>query len=174
MTLKRLDLRACDLTSQDAKCLAIALISNTHLEDLNINDNKLCDDGIQHLAHALRRNQHLKKLELASCGITDVGLECLVKSLEDNKVLTLLNVCTSSSERENVISEKIIPILIKCLSNNCTLTRLLVPIDLFNTKSVLDIEEAVNEVRKNHKRPLIAVEGMSSNYSHEELKFIPW
>ena len=155
--LTRLNLRECGLTSQSATSLAEALITNTHLEELNISGNLLNDDAIQHLAHALQVNQHLKRLELAGCGITDVGLEYLAKSIENNRILNSLNVSiTLDSEKDNLITEKIIPILIKNLKNNQALTNLSLPL-----MGYLQIEEAINDVRQRSPGlPLLKVEGM--------------
>jgi Ran GTPase-activating protein (RanGAP) involved in mRNA processing and transport len=157
-TLQDLRLQGCGLNSQSAESLAEALTTNKHLKVLNLSDNALCDDGIQHLAHALRVNQGLKELHLASCGMTDVGLECLVKSLQHNNVLNKLS-AFNLDDNPNKISEKIIPVLTKCLQNNRTLTELQLPKNL--KSSTASIEEAVNDVRKRNGLPFIKVEGRS-------------
>ena len=156
-TLRELLLDGCGLTSQCTESLAEALTTNKHLEELNITDNALCDDGIQHLAHALRVNQGLKTLYLNSCGMTDVGLECLAKSLQHNNSLTELHVW-NWTDNPNRITEKIVPVLTECLQNNCTLTKLGFPKNL--ESSTTSIEEAVNDVRKRSGLPLIEVTGM--------------
>ena len=62
-TLRTLNLAVCSLTPHSAKSLAEALVTNKHLEELDISDNILLgDDGIQHLALALKVNQGLKML----------------------------------------------------------------------------------------------------------------
>ena len=157
--LRELLLDGCGLTSQCTESLAEALTTNKHLEKLDITDNALCDDGIQHLAHALRVNQGLKTLYLNSCGMTDVGLECLAKSLQHNNVLTQLHVWNFGGEdNPNRITDKIVPVLTECLQNNRTLTWLVLPKNL--ESSTTSIEEAVNDVRKRSGLPLIKVKGM--------------
>ena len=158
-TLKTLRLHLCGLTALSAESLAEALTTNIHLEILNIRDNALRDDGIQHLAHALRVNQGLKTLWLTSCGMTDVGLECLAKSLQHNNVLTQLHVWNFGGEdNPNRVTEKIVPVLTECLQNNHTLTELGLPKNLKSYTT--SIEEAVNDVRKRSRLPLIKVTGM--------------
>ena len=159
-TLKTLQLQGCGLTTLSAESLAEALTINKHLEELDIADNALCDEGIQHLAHTLRVNQglKLKTLLLVNCGVTDVGLEYLAKSLQHNNVLTRLDVWNYSSNNLNRITEKIVPVLTKCLQNNHTLTKLWLP---KNFKScTTSIQKAVNDIRKRSGLPLIKVTGM--------------
>ena len=156
-SLKTLNLQStCSLTSLNAKNLAKALTANTHLEELNISGNALCDDGIQHLAHALKVNRHLKTLLLVNCSITDNGFQYLAEAIQDNRGLSTLFVhnCLFSKTR-NLISETIIPILIECLQNNHTLTKLWLPHKLKSSTS--DIEEAINDVRKRSGLPLVEV-----------------
>ena len=157
-TLKTLWLQRCGLTTLSTESLAKVLTTNKYLEILDIDDNALCDDGIQHLAHALRVNQGLKALRLRSCRVTDVGLECLAKSLQHNNVLTQLHVWNIIENNANRITEKIVPVLTECLQNNHTLTKLELPENL--ESSTTSIEEAVNDVRKRSGLPLIKVKGM--------------
>ena len=158
-TLKTLWLRGFGLNSWSAEILAEALTINKHLEQLDIGDNPLYDNGIQHLACALRVNHSLKVLWLVSCGMTDVGLKCLAKSLQHNNVLTQLKVWNFDRNRyPNRITEKIVPVLTECLQNNHTLTWLELP--KYLESSTTSIEEAVNDVRKRSGLPLIKVTGM--------------
>ena len=158
--LKKLYLRGCFLTSLSTKSLAEALTTNKHLEELNISSNPLCDDGIQHLAHALRVNHHLKRLDLGNCGFTDVALECLSNSIRDNKSLNTLNVVNLADRNKNLITEKIVPVLIECLQNNHTLTMLYLPDNLESYTT--GIQKAVNDVRKRNGLPLIQVHDLFS------------
>ena len=83
--LKILILKKCSLTSLSEN-FAEAVSANKHLEELNISDNTLCDDGIQHLAHALGVNQGLKKLNLQNCNLTLLS-ENFAEALATNKHL---------------------------------------------------------------------------------------
>ena len=92
--------------------------------------------------------------------MTDVGLECLAHSLQHNMVLTELYVCNFyNAKNPNTLTENIVPVLAKCLQNNHTLTELWLPKNL--QSSTTSIEEAVNDVRKRRRLPLIKVSGMS-------------
>ena len=155
--LRTLRLQGCGITSYSTEGLAEALTANKHLKVLSISDNALCDDGIQHLAHALEVNEGLKTLLLLNCSISDEGLAHLAKSLQYNKVLNELQLWNSSLTTNNMITEKVVPFLTKCLSNNCALTRLKLPGSLrsFTTS----IEDAVNVARKKCRLPLIKVRG---------------
>ena len=157
-TLQVLWLQGCGLNSLSAEHLAEALTTNKYLKKLFLSVNALCDDGIQHLAHTLRVNQGLEELHLESCGMTDVGLECLIKSLQHNNVLNRLYV-GNLSRNHNRLTEKIVPVLIECLQNNCSLTKLSLPGNL--KSSTASIEEAVNNMRKRNALPFIEVTGRS-------------
>ena len=157
-TLRKLRLEKCGLNSLSIVSLAEALVTNKHLEVMHIRGNPLCDDGIRHLACALRVNQGLIELLLVSCGMTDVGLECLAKSLQRNNVLIRLYVSNYyDHSNPNRLTDKIAPVLTECLQNNHTLTELVLPEML--RSSATSIEEAVNDVRKRSRLPLI--KGMS-------------
>ena len=160
-TLRKLQQKGCGLTPQSVESLAEALTTNKYLEVLDTSDNALCDDGIQHLAHALRVNQGLKILWLNSCGMTDVGLNLLAKSLQHNKILTKLYVYNNNLKNSNRLTEKIVPVLIECLSQHKhSLTKLYLPVNL-ESSTVASIAKAVNDVRKRRRLPLIKVTGMS-------------
>ena len=93
LSLKKLDLSNCRLTSKCAESLARVLLENQCLEELNLSHNKFGDDGIQHLTQTLRVNQWLTILDVSECGITD-GLKQHAVSLTYNKSLTELKLST--------------------------------------------------------------------------------
>ena len=153
-TLRQIWLQGCGLTSESAKSLAEALITNKHLKILSISDTALCDDGIQHLASAVRVNQGIIKLRLVSCGMTDVGLEYLAKSLKDNNILNALYVHNVSVKSNiNRITKKIVPVLIKYIQNNHTLTKLGLPMSI--RSSAPSVMEDINDVRWRRELPLL-------------------
>ena len=153
--LKQLYVPGCSLTPLSAESLAEALTTNKHLEVLDISDNSLYDDGIQHLACALQVNHHLKYLDLANCYIMDVGFECLAKSIQDNNGLETLTLFSSTGDYKstNLITEKVIPVLIECLKSNHTLTEIGLS-DICDPDTSISI---VNDVRKKNGLPLIEV-----------------
>ena len=161
-TLRRLGLWDCGLTSLSAKSLAEALTTNKHLETVNISCNALCDDGIQYLADSLRGNKGLKYLYLVNCGMTDVGFECLINCIQENNVLTELAVWNYRHEANpNRITNKIVKAMTKYLQKNFTLTKLVLPKSCKHT--VLQLQRAVNDVRRKCEFPLVNVSGRSPN-----------
>ena len=60
----------------------MALAANEHLEDLEISDNALGDNGIQCLKFALRVNKCLSRCHLTSLGAESLG-----------RVLSAINQC---------------------------------------------------------------------------------
>lgn len=132
--------------------MAQVLQTNKHLEELCISNNALCRDAIQGFARVLQVNQHLKRLDLANCVIMDNGLQCLAKATQHNDVLDRLFLHNNS-----MISMEMVPVLIKCLQKNHTLTHLSLPNNL--KSSIFDISKAVNYVRERRGLLLIQVEG---------------
>ena len=135
--------------------------TNKHLE-LDISDNPLHDDGIQHLARALQINQHLKYLCLGDCGISDTGMEYLAKSIQDNtglNTLYLLNRKWTWNYDGKNITANIIPILTECLPKNHTLTELAFSNDLSDliVYEVDEIERTVNDVRMRNGLPYLKI-----------------
>ena len=141
--------------------LANALRVNQGLKklELDISGNALRNGSIQHIAHALQVNQHLKRLELANCSITDDGLCCLVKSIHNHCALNALLLHNSHRKFENAITENVIPVLIECLQlqSSHTLTELYLPDNFELARSLHDIREAINDIRKKSGVPVLEV-----------------
>ena len=91
-TLKCLHLRRCGIIPVSIKYLAEALITNKHLEELDISDNLVCDEGIQYLAPALQINRGLLRLDMKCNGITSHSVKSLAAALTANNYLQELDV----------------------------------------------------------------------------------
>ena len=92
----------CGLTPHSAKSLAKALVTNKHLEELDISGNTLLgDDGIQCLALALRVNQRLKVLDLQKCSITSIS-ESFAEALAVNRHLEKLNISGNALQNNSI------------------------------------------------------------------------
>lgn len=74
-----------------ARALATALLENTSLLELHLNDTFIGDAGVAFLAGNLHSFRGLRTLNLGSCGITDVAARSLAQALANNFVLTHLN-----------------------------------------------------------------------------------
>ncbi|XP_073716127.1 NACHT, LRR and PYD domains-containing protein 3-like, partial [Misgurnus anguillicaudatus] len=86
------DLSYCDVTDEGCAALASALISNSHLRDLDLSENNLRDSGVKLICDGLKNpNCKLEKLELSWCGVTDKGCAALTSALRSNSHLRELN-----------------------------------------------------------------------------------
>ena len=56
-----------------AKSLSRALSVNSSLEELDISDTSIDDEGVAHIANALRTNTTMKALDVSKCGISCKG-----------------------------------------------------------------------------------------------------
>ncbi|XP_072891876.1 NACHT, LRR and PYD domains-containing protein 3-like [Hemitrygon akajei] len=90
--IQKLGLGKVGLTDTGAEDLASALSTNPSLTELNLNDNKLGDSGVNLLSAALRNPEcKIQKLWLGKVGLTDTGAEDLASALSTNPSLMELN-----------------------------------------------------------------------------------
>ncbi|XP_073716290.1 NACHT, LRR and PYD domains-containing protein 3-like [Misgurnus anguillicaudatus] len=90
--LEKLELSCCDVTDEGCAALASALISNTHLRDLDLSENNLRDSGVKLICDVLKNpNCKLEKLKLYDCDVTDEGCAALASALRSNTHLRDLN-----------------------------------------------------------------------------------
>ncbi|XP_057187774.1 uncharacterized protein si:ch211-196h16.5 [Triplophysa rosa] len=117
--LEKLVLRGCGVT-EGCVALASALISNSHLRDMNLSRNKLGDSGVKLLSAGLENpNCKLEKLKLTSCGVRDEGCVALASALRSNSHLRKLNLS------ENNLGDSGVKLLSAGLENpNCKLEKL--------------------------------------------------
>ena len=83
-TLRMLNLRGNDLTSEAAGDVAEMLLENNSLKQLNVGYNKILNDGAWELAEALSENTGLTGLDLQRNEISDEGGAHVAKLLEAN------------------------------------------------------------------------------------------
>ncbi|XP_076588690.1 NLR family CARD domain-containing protein 3-like [Chaetodon auriga] len=77
-------LKECNLTAACCETLG-AVLSNSHLKELDLSDNDLHDSGAELLSAGLASPQcQLEKLRLRFCGITEIGCGSLAKALRSN------------------------------------------------------------------------------------------
>ncbi|UJR06628.1 hypothetical protein I4U23_010912 [Adineta vaga] len=89
-----LQLTRCKVTFTGASILANAL-NNTEniLEELQLLDNRIGDDGVLHLAKVLSINENnLKVLDLTTNRISNVGAKYLAEMIQTNERLTALHI----------------------------------------------------------------------------------
>ena len=65
---------------------------NRSLQELNINDNKIGDNGIAHIVTALQTNTTMRRLNMENCSISFVGADSLTRALAVNMSLQDLNI----------------------------------------------------------------------------------
>nr|XP_055053398.1 NACHT, LRR and PYD domains-containing protein 3-like isoform X2 [Misgurnus anguillicaudatus] len=84
--LEMLRLRDCNLTDKGCVDLTSALTSNpSHLRELDMSLNKLCDSGVTLISDLLKNPQcKLEKLKLSECNISDEGCVALTSALTSN------------------------------------------------------------------------------------------
>ena len=63
----RLHAAFCGISNLEMESLARALAANSTLEELNISDNEIGDNGIGHIGTALLTNTSLKILDISNC-----------------------------------------------------------------------------------------------------------
>jgi hypothetical protein len=74
-----------------ARHLALALPSNSQLNDLSLNQNQLLDGGASALSDGLKQNSAIRDLGLARNGIGDAGTRALAGMLEQTANLVAFN-----------------------------------------------------------------------------------
>ncbi|XP_073670413.1 uncharacterized protein [Paramisgurnus dabryanus] len=118
--LEKLTLYGCDVTDEGCAALASALISNTHLRDLDLSNNKLRDSGVKLICDGLKNpNCKLEKLKLYGCDVTDEGCAALASALRSNTHLRDLNLSN------NNLRDSGVKLLSDVLKNpNCKLEKL--------------------------------------------------
>ena len=128
---KYLHLSSNKITSVGALILADALNDNKTLEELVLDDNRVCDDGVYSLVKTLSiKNNILKKLSLGNNGITNEGAKQLAQMIKTNKILTCLKLY------QNEITDGGIQILADAIEKHNTTIEVL---DLFENKLLTDL-----------------------------------
>ncbi|XP_071961168.1 uncharacterized protein [Antedon mediterranea] len=106
------------MSARDIKPLAQALGSNSCIEDLDLNDNHLTDEGALAIAVMMRNNNYIHKLDLSDNVIGRKGAAAMSFMLESN--YTLKKLCLSGNHLTDIDAS----ILSNGLRTNGTLTEL--------------------------------------------------
>jgi Ran GTPase-activating protein (RanGAP) involved in mRNA processing and transport len=83
-TLRKLDLRSCNLASIGTSILSEAIVLNKSLETLCLGKNNIDDSAVQYIVAAIRDNDSLLSLDLQYNPITDTGAKAIAKCLDEN------------------------------------------------------------------------------------------
>ncbi|CAF0991168.1 unnamed protein product [Adineta steineri] len=79
------------ISSEGATIIANALNNNKTLEELNLWNNKISDDGVSALARVLsNNNETLRSLALGQNQISDIGIQHLAEMLKTNQTISRL------------------------------------------------------------------------------------
>lgn len=78
--LQWLDLSWCDITAETLPLVTAVLPSLPSLKGLNLEGNKIANEGAELLAQVLSRG-HIEELSLSYCDITSLGGQCLADAL---------------------------------------------------------------------------------------------
>ena len=164
-SLKQLYLFGCGLTIQGVKSIAIALRSNSTLEELDISYNDLStsdsesDNDLKQFAHALKDNHGLEVLHLSNCCMMDVEVGILANSLQHNKTLKILILFNyhyrDSIVCPNIISDGGADDLANFMCQNSTLLTLTLPVEI--KSKVEKMQEKINDSRREKGPPFIKV-----------------
>ena len=149
-SLSKLKLSDCGLTSKSSEYLASfgAATSSKSLEDLDMSENHLGDESVEHIACALKLNYNLKRLDLSECGLTDSGLENISTSLGMLKVLRIGG--------NPAITKKGVAVFAGNLKNNKTLVKLTIPGGIGT--AALSLQQSICKERRRNGLPDIEVD----------------
>jgi Ran GTPase-activating protein (RanGAP) involved in mRNA processing and transport len=118
-SLTSLDLTANLVELETSRRIAHLLASSqSALQVLTLNQNRLLDEGVAMIAAGLERNTSLKELSLAETKITEASCSVIVASLQTNTTLERLNLANNRLRDKACIS------LAVALESNSTLTSL--------------------------------------------------
>ena len=98
-TMKILNVKHCGLSCKGAESLARALFVIRSLEELDISDNSIGDDGIAHIATALQTNNTLNSLTFVFDGTTtDKAALSLAAALTKNTSMKYMKLSWTSTQ----------------------------------------------------------------------------
>ncbi|XP_065900976.1 leucine-rich repeat-containing protein 74B-like [Dysidea avara] len=116
-TLRVLNISDNNITSTGAIAIANSL-HNTSLEELDMSQNAIGQDGATAIAQAITNNKTLKQLNISICEITAIGATAIANSLLHNTSLEELHMSC------NAIGEDGATAIAQAITNNKTLKQL--------------------------------------------------
>ena len=135
-TVKVLNMKGNGLTAQEASAISDMM---TCLEELNINKNKLGDDGAVIISKGITKTNTLRVLEITNNNITSTGAEAIANSLLHNTSLEVLNMS------DNAIGQDGATAIVQAITNSKTLKKL----NLYGDDTI-DEESAIIIMRSLH------------------------
>ena len=101
---------SCVISDLVAESLAKALAINSSLEELNIIDDNISDDGMVHIAKSLQENNTLKVLHVGTtrtqdnrAGLTDTGVLSLARGVAINTSIECLSIQWPLTDPESTL-----------------------------------------------------------------------
>jgi len=113
--VKVLDISENDLGLQEVSAIAQMM---KFLEELNLNGNKLGDDGVQILSKGILNTNTLKVLQVNNIGITAIGTSAIAISLQCNTSLEVLHMSFNAIEDDGAM------VIAQIICNSKTLKKL--------------------------------------------------
>ena len=173
-SLKKLNISDNNIGPSGTTAIVNAVTSNTSLKKLNISHNKLDDHGVELLSQVITNTKTLRALNISYNNIGPSGTTAIVNALTNNTsleklymdgnaigqdgVIALSNAITNNRMIKKLllahnvgIDKESAMIIIKSLYNNNTITKLSLPITLYQrSDATLLTEEAekLNSMRK--------------------------
>ncbi|XP_052133307.1 NLR family CARD domain-containing protein 3-like isoform X1 [Frankliniella occidentalis] len=90
VALRRLAMRGCKLSARAAAMLAEGVELNHSLQELDLADNELGDDGVKAMQEALAQNDELRELDLSNNNLGPAAAAALGKALRENQTIESL------------------------------------------------------------------------------------
>ena len=143
--VKFLNLAGCEIKSQALICLPEAFPRNRSLEELDLSNNKICDNGVEAICIGLIRNQGLKKLNLSYNYIKEKGGKSFANCFKINHSLEELNL------RENNINNGAGQLLEDICRKNRNILEINLELNPLALKFVYSIKDTLKK-NKNHKK----------------------
>ncbi|XP_050959205.1 protein NLRC5-like isoform X6 [Labeo rohita] len=83
--VEKINVNNCELTEKSCLVLATVLSSKTILQEVNLNNSRLLDSGVNEICEGLKNPVcELKILKLSNCSITEEGYKALASALRSN------------------------------------------------------------------------------------------
>jgi Ran GTPase-activating protein (RanGAP) involved in mRNA processing and transport len=183
--LKILTIKNAALSATLATPLAEIIACSAHLEQLDLSDNLLSDNGIQFLAPGLTANQSLKTIDLTRNGISDEGAKTIAYiiaqhpavmnvNLFDNKIgdegaaalahhAPLSQTLRSLGLSLNKIGDKGAHALAQAIKKSDTLHSLYLASNFFGEQAMRHLEEAMHQHPSMEKLFLLLRQGRLAN-----------
>ena len=89
-SLLKLNLSDCDISEKGGKAIGDALMVNRSLQVLDLYNNPI-SAGVVHIAESLKQNDSLQEINLSNCGISEEGCMAIGDALMANRSLQVLD-----------------------------------------------------------------------------------